>query len=369
MFNSNCISQEWTTRPDEERFTSLPELASHARFLQQHSKVVRLPLRALGNTVDADRNRVVIRSKTDTYALSHLAFSQLCADVQAPAGFLRKRTTATAARVLAECLQDARPGEDGEAKQGMLLLTNTDDAHVVRAVTGPKYGRIWNADIADALVERFGDGVTGDWTVPGEFGKKLDSVTKKNTTLYLGDSNMFVALANETDRIELPNRRGDKRGSLAQGIIVANSETGTGSAWFAYFLFDYICANRIIWGCEMFDEVRVRHTANGPGRWVEKTSGQMAANGRMLLVKQRELLLDAQRHTLGNQADVLKFLTQHKVSPYDALRSWETHIHEEGRPMETRWDAVTGLTALARNLGNQDERVRLERKAGALLAA
>ena len=31
----------------------------------------------------------------------------------------------------------------------------------LRAATGPAYGRIWDADIVDALVERFGDGVSG----------------------------------------------------------------------------------------------------------------------------------------------------------------------------------------------------------------
>jgi hypothetical protein len=42
---------------------------------------------------------------------------------------------------------------------------------------------------------------------------------------------------------------------------------------------------------------------------------------------------------------------------------------EEQRPIETRWDVVTAVTASARQIPFQDERVALERKAGDLLAA
>src|SRR5690606_12377705 len=71
------------------------------------------------------------------------------------------------------------------------------------AATGPNYGRIWNEDIVTSLVDRFGDGVTGDFTVPGEFGVGLERVTKDNTTLFAGDRDMFVFLADEKSRIDV----------------------------------------------------------------------------------------------------------------------------------------------------------------------
>ena len=40
---------------------------------------------------------------------------------------------------------------------------------------------------------------------------------------------------------------------------------------------------------------------------------------------------------------------------------------DEGRPMETLWDAVTGMTAAARNVTHQDARVTIEREAGKLM--
>ena len=45
------------------------------------------------------------------------------------------------------------------------------------------------------------------------------------------------------------------------------------------------------------------------------------------------------------------------------------HMADEGRPIETRWDVVTGVTAYARNFANQDARVELETEAGKILQA
>ena len=44
-----------------------------------------------------------------------------------------------------------------------------------------------------------------------------------------------------------------------------------------------------------------------------------------------------------------------------------SHLLEEGRPVETLWDATTALTAVARSEGHIDERVELERQAGDLM--
>jgi hypothetical protein len=71
------------------------------------------------------------------------------------------------------------------------------------------------ADVVDALVDRFGDGVSGSWRVPGEFGNRV-AVTKGNTTLFASDRDMFVFLADEENRIELPNRRAGRMGSFAR---------------------------------------------------------------------------------------------------------------------------------------------------------
>ena len=46
----------------------------------------------------------------------------------------------------------------------------------------------------------------------------------------------------------------------------------------------------------------------------------------------------------------------------------KVHELEEGRPIETLWDATTAVTAYARSIEHQDRRVEVERQAGEILA-
>jgi hypothetical protein len=42
-------------------------------------------------------------------------------------------------------------------------------------------------------------------------------------------------------------------------------------------------------------------------------------------------------------------------------------MQDEQRPIESLWDAATGITAYAREIAHTDDRVRLEREAGKVL--
>src|SRR5215472_15191203 len=137
-----------------------------------------------------------------------------------------------AAPIIADCLNYNLRFTRGVEDVGILL---TEDGHFseLRAVNGPNYGRVWDADIVDLLVDRFGDGITGQWRVPGEFGQRV-TVKKDNTTLFASDRDMFVFLADEDNRIEIPGRRTlatgtALNGSFARGFFVGNSEVGKSS--------------------------------------------------------------------------------------------------------------------------------------------
>ncbi len=124
------------------------------------------------------------------------------------------------APMIADCLNYNLRFTRGVEDIGVLLTTNEDGSvNELRSVNGPNYGRVYDADVVDALVDRFGDGVTGTWRVPGEFGIKV-TVNKGNTTLYASDRDMFVFLADEENRIEIPNRRAGRSGSFARGFFV-----------------------------------------------------------------------------------------------------------------------------------------------------
>src|SRR5262249_44345241 len=86
------------------------------------------------------------------------------------------------------------------------------------------------------------------------------------------DRDMFVFLAGEEHRIELRNRRAGRFGSFARGFFVWSSEVGKTTLGAGFFLFDYVCCNRIIWGAEQYTEVRIRHTKGAPDRWLEEVT-------------------------------------------------------------------------------------------------
>ena len=197
------------------------------------------------------------------YSPTHWAFGQLATLAKAPAGYLRSLPAELSADCINYGLKVARDIDD----VGLLLSRNGAD--ICRAATGPKYGRIWNSDIVDCLIDRFGDGVTGDWTIPGEFGRKVP-VTKDTTTLYASDRDMWIFLADENHKIEIPNRRNGEPGFLSRGFFVWNSEVGSATFGIAMFLFDYMCCNHIVWGVDEYKEIKIRHTVSAPDRYIDE---------------------------------------------------------------------------------------------------
>jgi hypothetical protein len=168
---------------------------------------------------------------------------------------------------------------DRDIEDVQVLMTAGQDGQPaqLRAMTGPRYGRVWNADIVRALVDRFGDGRAGQWRVPGEFGRQVE-ITQDNTTLFAGDRDMFVFLADEENRIELPNRRDNQAGALARGFFVQNSpKSAPRRCASRRSLFDYVCANRIVWGALELDEIKIRHTAGAPDKFLEIVQPALAS--------------------------------------------------------------------------------------------
>jgi hypothetical protein len=108
--------------------------------------------------------------------------------------------------MIADCLNYNLKFTRGVEDIGVLPTEKGDYDNELRSVNGPNYGRIYDADVVDSLVDKFGDGVSRQWRVPGEFGKRV-TVDKDNTTLYASDRDMFVFLADEENRIEIQGRR------------------------------------------------------------------------------------------------------------------------------------------------------------------
>ena len=363
MSTLTAASRQWSSRPADQRFENLLLLDEFVRGVRHNSHAKVLSSRAIQCVpVDEDRDALMcVGPNGGAVNLTHWSFGQLAQRAGAPAGYLRSLPAAMAADCMNYGLHVARDAED----VGVLLYKNGGPAEL-RAATGPNYGRIWNETITRALVQRFGDGLTGDFRVPGEFGKSVE-ITKANTTLYASDRDMFVFLADEQHRIEIPNRRNGEPGSLARGFFVWNSEVGSATFGIATFLFDYVCCNRIVWGATEYKEIRIKHTASAPDRWIEQAAPAIEAYANSSASSVTEAIAAARAKRIGSKEKVDDFLaarfTRSQVSAIKAA-----HMSDEQRPIETLWDATVGVTAYARGIQYQDDRVKLEREAGRIMS-
>ena len=361
-------SRQWATRPADERYTSLIDMQQHFNAQRAVSRDRVISTRGFrAAPVDGDHKGLVVEaltgragSSTEVSLPTHWSFGQLANLSGAPASYLRKLPSELAA----DCFNyGMRQRDVGEVK---LLLRDdlSNGVASLSAATGPNYGRIWNGDIVDALVSRFGDGVEGKFRVPGEFGE-IVPVTRENTTLYASDRDMFVFLADEQNRIDIPDRRGGRTGSMARGFFVWNSEVGDGTFGIATFLFDYVCKNRIVWGAEGYKEVRIRHTSGAPDRYIEEVAPALVAYANSETRSITEAIDGARQARVENIDDFLsKRFTTGQVKGIKLA-----HEVDEDRPIETVWDAVTGITAYARGIPNQNDRVTVERAAGVILSS
>lgn len=354
-------SRQWSSRPADERFVSLLEMGAKFGWQREHSRSAVVSTRGITlapSAADNTRGLQAIGPQGNPAELTHWSFGQLSQLAGMHVPTMRKLPAPIAADAVNYGLKFDRDVAD----VGLLL---TQNGHLeLRAATGPNYGRIWNADIVEALINRFGDGVTpGGFKVPGEFGQDVP-VTRENTTLYGSDRDLFVFLADETNRIEMHDRRDGKSGSLARGFFVWNSEVGSQSIGAAFFLFDYVCCNRIVWGATGFKEIRLRHTKSAPDKWLEQIAPVLADYSNASAKPVEETIKAAQQKRIDDDLDA--FL-KNRFSGTQVTAIKAAHEREENRPIETLWDAVTGITAFAKTVEYQDDRVLIEREAGKVL--
>lgn len=361
-------SRQWATRTSDERLLNLFELGAktrHEREISKDAVVSSRDLEFMPDPSDPLKGLLVQRKGIGKVAVpTHFATGQLATLAKAPVGYLRTLPTPLVADLLNYGMGYARDVEETK------ILVRQNGKTELAAATGPNYGRVWNSDIADALIRNFGNGISGDWCVPGEFGKRVE-VTKENTTIYAGDRDMFVFLADEKNRIQMQGRRsmgmnkqhGD--GSLARGFFVWNSEVGSATLGVAMFLFDYTCSNRIVWGAQGFREIKLRHTSGAPDRFIEQVMPVLNNMHKSSAAPIEQTIKAAQSAALDES--VSDFLSKRRYSTSKIAQVIGAFEDEEQRPIESIWDVVTGITAAAKSIGWQDERVVMERDAGKIL--
>ncbi len=124
-----------------------------------------------------------------------------------------------------------------------------------------------------------------------------------------------------------------------------------------------MCANRIVWGAHELEDIAIRHTASAPDRFIDEVAPALLAYSNASAGNVNQVLRGAQASKIEK---VSSFLST-RFGPRVAQRIEHAHVIDEGRPIETLWDAVTGATAYARSIPWTAERVELETIAGDIL--
>ena len=151
------VSSEWFSRPDDERFLSLPDLYQAVRSRADRAEARTVGSRAIRVETrrdDGENLALIVPGQERPVAPTHWSFGQLCGLVGAPAGYLRDLPAPLAGINLQHGLLNHRAE--------LVKTLETDDGRVeLRAVTGPDYGRIWDHELVAAVMRIAGNG-TGD---------------------------------------------------------------------------------------------------------------------------------------------------------------------------------------------------------------
>jgi len=379
---NSAVSSQWYSRPEDEKFLSIDDMLSFKRRdrEQMHSQIVNTHNIKISGEIDEAnfRRGNILVEYTDENKTEHQtkptnwSFSQLSNLAGAPAGYLKDLP----APIAADCIQWGLRHNRGKELIKVYGSQNIGGGEL-RAATGPDYGRIYDWEILEPiknLVEESG----GRWKVPGMMTGSRNGlavydpeipVSMETTTLFASDRDVFVFLVDDRNPIEVGKLANGEPDLMFRGFYAWNSETGSKTAGIAAMYLRGVCMNRNLWGVENFHEIKIRHTKFAPDRFAAEARPalQSFAQGATATFVEGVQAAKAAK-VASDDDDRLAFLTKRAgLSGRMAKAAAARHLQEEGRPVETVWDAAQAITAIARDVPHQDARIEVERKAGALL--
>jgi hypothetical protein len=384
MANLMQASNQWATRPDDERFSTLQDLhaaVENYRRIACESKPRWADLRAI-----ADDGAVKLQGVNGTPSnLTHWSFGQLASRAGAPGGYLRTLP----APLAAECLNTGLHAR-GSSDQAFLMFHKSESGLMLRAATSLEYSRIWNRDVTEKLLRLVPDG----WRVPparpcraGQAGARPatfeDTISIPGAGgqsvrvgdmiapagLYASDNDCFVFMVNERKPIEIPG----EQYPLYRGFFCWNSEVGASSFGMSAFLFRGACGNHIVWDSKAVREMRLRHVgiADRRAEWHLTTTLRDYTN--RATSEDADRVVKAQSKILGKTKDeVIDFLFGLRLPALsrkmadEAYETTERNYPLDGSP-RTAWGIAQGLTRVSQTQSYADDRVELDRAAGRVM--
>lgn len=338
---------EWANRPADQRFGSLQ--AMHERAMQHRTSAAVAEIKTKALRVAAENDRLLLTGpKGQTADLTNWTFGQIAEKAKAPATYIKTLP----ANVAADCINIGLKRSDDESTAQVLFSRNGD--LTARAITSDKYSRIWNADITKRLVEIE---ARGPWQPAPE---AFDG----SRGLYLGDRDMFAFMVDNDRRIF----ESGPAGGLSRGFFVWNSEVGARSFGIMTFLYEYVCGNHRVWGVSDINEMRIIHIGHGQERKAfEKLTVELRKYADASAADDEAKVLAARRYEIGATKDeVLDAVFRLKTpgltrkviaQAYDIVDGEKNDWYGSPR---SAWGLAGGLTQVARDLPNADERHALE---------
>ncbi len=383
--NLHQASNQWASRPPEERFWTLEELEKETRAM--HQKAVQSSVRYKDLRVEADAEDLYLVGNTNKHAkISHFSFGQMCSKTKTPAHYLRQLPPTLAAQNLNFGLKMR-----GDTNAKLLFHKQGEDSMVLRAALSERYSRIWNFQLARALTENVphtfkppvAHAMNGDSRARPAIQSDLSmrkggfSVREGDMIgpagIYASDKDLFVFLVDEDRIIEDGTPDG-----LARGIMIWNSEIGDRSFGGMSFHYKAVCGNHIVWGAQDVFEFKIPHIGEAASRGFNQMRATVleyqnaGASETELQIKQ------ARQFELGaNKTDVLEAVLGfakkkniRELSPDKIEAAFD--IAEEHRdwyntPPSTVWGMVNGLTEVAQQTKHTDRRVALDRASGKVM--
>ncbi|MBO6675579.1 MAG: DUF932 domain-containing protein [Rhizobiales bacterium] len=367
------VSSGWFSRPDDEKYLSLSDLYASVKGRAEQSKtrtVESAAIRVEAHRDDPEKLALVLPDAEAPVAPTHWSFGQLASLVGAPAAYLRQLPAPLAGINLQYGLTNHR----AEQVKTMEVANGRTE---LRAVTGPDYGRIYDHELVSAVQRIAGDGV-GDtrWKVPGMLDwstgvyNPMVDVTKETTTLYASDRDVFLFLVDDMNPIEAGTLPDGSPDLFFRGFYCWNSEVGAKTLGIASFYLRAICQNRNLWGVEDFQEISIRHSKYAANRFAHEAAPALANFADSSPQPFIQGIRSARERIVArSDEDRTDFLHKRGFSKAETGKIVETVLAEEGRPPESVFDFVQGITAVARSKPQQDVRLTMETRAKKLLEA
>jgi len=369
---------QWSSRPAEERFRFLGDMQIALQERKQRSaETGLLPIPNMQIVPVADEG-LAISNENGGALLNNYTLNQLSQGINAPAGYLRSLP----ADLAAACINQGLPKYP--ERERSLLVTESEQGNICRAITSEQYSRYWDCDVVTDLLNTLeADGWRvpparpypgcpdeDRWTateqdiLPGDQSSLSIRIgdTCGPAGLYGSDRDMFCLLVNQERFIDTPS------GAMYRALILRNSEVGAASYNVECILYSMVCGNHILWSAESIANIRLVHRGSADST---RINGRAFLAGTIAAAEQAsaadDQLLIAQAAETVLEPDKVQSATGLPKTVVQAAEIMQEQFPQDsGDRAGTAWGWVQGLTRASQQSKYMADRTQIDQAAAKL---